>query len=75
VYGERPLSVDSTIAAGARLLEADARYRYRDVRMRCPVRSDSKNFRILDGWTRSTGTALVIPDTADIPVEFSPGGS
>jgi hypothetical protein len=75
VYSERPLGVDPTIAAGGQLPNVDERYRYRYTRLRLLVRSSGKYFLVPDGWTRATGTVLVLPDTADIRVEFSPGGS
>jgi hypothetical protein len=75
VYSERSLGVDGTLARADRLPGPDERYPYRYSGLRLLVMSGGKYFLVPDGWTRESGAVLVIPDTADIRVEFSPGGS
>jgi hypothetical protein len=75
VYSDRSLALDPAVAAGRQLPDGEARYRYHYAGLRLLVRSRGKYFLVPDGWTRTTGAVLVLPDTADIRVEFSPGGS
>jgi hypothetical protein len=75
VYSERSLGVADTHARADRLTGPDERYPYRYSGLRLLVMSGGKYFLVPDGWTRASGAVLVIPDTPDIRVEFSPGGS
>jgi hypothetical protein len=75
VYSERSLALEPAVATGRRLPDADARYRYHYAGLRLLVKSGGKYFLVPDGWTPTAGTVLVLPDTADIRVEFSPGGT
>jgi hypothetical protein len=75
VYSERSLGVTDTLARADRLTGPDERYPYRYSGLRLLVLSGGKYFLLPDGWTHGSGTLLVLPDTPDIRVEFSPGGS
>jgi hypothetical protein len=75
VYSERSLGVAETVAPADKLVGSEERYPYRYSGLRLLVQSGGKYFLVPDGWTRANGTLLVLPDTPDIRVEFSPGGS
>jgi hypothetical protein len=74
VYSERSLGVADTVAHAEQLTGPDERYPHRYTGLRLLVVSGGKYFLVPDGWTRARGTVLVLPDTPDIRVEFSPGG-
>jgi hypothetical protein len=52
----------------------NAEYRFRYTNLRLIIRSDERYFLLPEGWTRSTGTAILLQDTPNIRLEFSPGG-
>jgi hypothetical protein len=75
VYSERSLGVADQVAHADRLTGPDERYPFRYSGLRLLVLSGGKYFLVPDGWTHTSGTLLVLSDTPDIRVEFSPGGS
>jgi hypothetical protein len=74
VYSERSLGLADAVAHVDRLTGPDERYPHRYSGLRLLVQSGGKYFLVPDGWTRESGTLIVLPDTPDIRVEFSPGG-
>ena len=56
-----------------RLDARDSEYRYRYSGLRLLVRSAGKYFAVPDGWTQSTGTAIVLADNPGLRFEFGAG--
>jgi hypothetical protein len=52
----------------------NSEYRFRYTQLRLVIRSDDKYFLLPEGWTHSTGTAILLEDTPTIRLEFRPGG-
>ncbi len=53
----------------------DAVYRFRYSGLRLLVRSGGNYFLLPDGWTRRDGSAIVLPDSGALRLEFTPGTS
>lgn len=51
----------------------ESEYRFRYTNLRLVIRSNEKYFLLPDGWSRSTGTAILLEDTSNIRLEFRPG--
>lgn len=62
-------SIRETVIAGAA-----SNYQFRYSGLRLLVRSSGKYFLLSDGWSRQTGVALIVEDSAEIRVELRPGG-
>jgi hypothetical protein len=72
VYAPRRLQLPTTVTE--QTLDArNSEYRYRYVGLRLLVRSDGKYFVVPDGWTRSTGAAIVLVDGPGLRFEFGAG--
>ena len=50
----------------------ESAYRFRYHGLRLLVRSDGKYFLLPDGWTRTSGRALILPDSKELRYEFHP---
>ena len=51
----------------------NSEYRFRYTNLRLIIRSNEKYFLLPDGWSPSTGTAILLEDTSTIRLEFRPG--
>jgi hypothetical protein len=72
VYAPRRLQLPTTVTEQV-LDPGDSEYRYRYSGMRLLVRSDGKYFVVPDGWTQSSGTAIVLVDSPGLRFEFGAG--
>ncbi len=70
VFASKRLQIDVRGVVERRLTGDDVAYRYRYSGLRLLIRSGRKYFLLPDGWTRSNGTAIVLPDTPDYRFEF-----
>ncbi len=74
LYSKQRLHITAPGVRETRVEEADATYRYRYEGLRFLIRSGGKHFMVPERWTRSSGTAIVLPDNDQIRLEFT-GGS
>jgi hypothetical protein len=72
VYSERQLGIAGPGVIEQRVNGAAA-YRFRYKGLRLLIESDRRFFLLPQGWTRSNGTVIVLPDTPSTRLEFSPG--
>ncbi|MGH2701047.1 MAG: hypothetical protein ACRDJ2_04630, partial [Actinomycetota bacterium] len=73
VYSHQQLHIDAPGTTEDPIGEDETSFRYRTSGLKLFIKSDDKYFLLSEGWTRSQGTAIVIPDTADIRIELAPG--
>jgi hypothetical protein len=73
VLSKTSLSLPPAVTETA-ITTADSEYRFRYTNLRLIIRSNERYFLLPEGWTRSTGTAILLEDTPNIRLEFSPGG-
>lgn len=73
VYAPKRLAIDAGDVVEQRLAGDDGAYRYRYSGLRLLVRSGGKYFLVPDGWTRRSGTAIVLADSTDYRFEFGAG--
>ncbi len=73
VYAPKRLALDSGGVVEERLAGDDGAYRYRYSGLRLLVRSGGKYFLVPEGWTRRSGTAVVLADSPDYRFEFGAG--
>lgn len=73
VYSHQQLHIEAPGTTEDAIGEDETSFRYRTSGLKLFIRSDDKYFLLSDGWTRSEGTAIVLPDTADIRIELAPG--
>ena len=71
VFAPKALDIQGPGVTTRRLTGA---YGYRYDGLRLLVRSDDKYFLLPDGWTRASGTAIVLADDPGYRFEFAPGG-
>ena len=74
LYSKQSLQITAPGVRETRVEDADATYRYRYEGLRFLIRSGGKHFMVPEQWTRSSGAAIVLPDTDHIRLEFT-GGS
>lgn len=74
VYSARRLHLEGPTIRETELPGPDAAYRYRYSGLKLVVRSGGKWFLLPASWTPGNrGAALLLPDTDDLRVEFTPG--
>jgi hypothetical protein len=73
VFAPRRLDVTAPGVVEQRLVGADRAYHYRYSGLRLLIRSASKYFLLPNGWTRATGSAIVLSDSPDYRFEFGAG--
>ncbi|HET7518173.1 MAG TPA: hypothetical protein VFN05_10840 [Actinomycetes bacterium] len=74
VYSARRLHLEGPTLRETELPGPDAAYRYRYSGLKLVVRSGGKWFLLPASWTLGNrGAALLLPDTDDLRVEFTPG--
>ena len=70
VYSSRSLDVgepvDETVG------DAESYYRYRYSGLRVVIKAGDKYVLLTEGWTRDSGRAILIDDTAEVRLEFEP---
>jgi hypothetical protein len=71
VYAKQRLHLDR--AKETRLGRHDSAYAFRYDGLRLLVRSGGKYFLVPDDWSRENGVAILLPDTDELRLEFSPG--
>jgi hypothetical protein len=74
VFSVRSLGIDAAGVTATVISAADTAYKFRYSGLRLLVRSADKYFLVNDGWSRERGVTIVLRDTSDIRVEFTPGG-
>jgi hypothetical protein len=73
VFAPKRLDIRGSGIIERRLTGNDLAYRYRYSGMRLLIRSGGKYFLLPDGWTRSSGTAIVLADSRAYRFEFGAG--
>jgi len=73
VYSHQELFIDAPGTTEEAIGEDESSFRYRTSGLKLFIKSDDKYFLLSDGWTRTQGTAIVLPDSADIRIELAPG--
>jgi hypothetical protein len=74
VFSLRSLGINAVGVTASQIARADTAYKFRYSGLRLLVRSADKYFLVNDGWSRERGITIVLRDTSDIRVEFTPGG-
>ena len=74
VFSVRSLGIDAAGVTATVISAAGTAYRFRYSGLRLLIRSADKYFLVNDGWSRERGVTIVLRDTSDIRVEFTPGG-
>jgi hypothetical protein len=72
LYSKKPLSLPTSVQETP-LTTPNAQYVVRYSGLRFLAHSANKYFLLPDGWTRATGTVVVLEDTPDIRLEFKAG--
>jgi hypothetical protein len=73
ILSKYSLAIEANGVARTSIENLDGTFHYRYSGLRLLVRSGDKYFLLPEQWSRQDGTAIVIPDTSDIRLEFSPG--
>jgi hypothetical protein len=73
VFSRQALGIDAQGVTVTRITEPESAYRFRYSGLRLLIRSGGKFFLLPNGWSRAQGVAIVLADTEDIRLEFSPG--
>ncbi|MDQ4058590.1 MAG: hypothetical protein M3124_05650 [Actinomycetota bacterium] len=73
VYSHQQLHIDAPGTTEDAIGNDKSSFRYRTRGLKLFIKSDDKYFLLSDGWTRTQGTAIVLPDTPDIRIELAPG--
>lgn len=74
LFSMRSLGIDAAGVSVSKIATADGAYRFRYSGLRLLVHSADKYFLVNDGWSRERGVTIILRDTSDIRVEFTPGG-
>ena len=72
VYSKEQLHLVGPGVQAQSLAAENSAYLYRYGGLRLLVRSDGKYFLLPEGWTRSNGRAVILPDTKELRYEFEP---
>jgi hypothetical protein len=73
VYSEEQLGLSGPGVIEEALAETSSVFGFRYGGLRLLIRTDDKYFLLPDGWTRSIGTVIVLPDAAGLRFEFTVG--
>jgi hypothetical protein len=73
VYSKERLGLTGPGVVEEELPGARSAFHFRYEGLRLLIRSDDKYFLLPDGWTRSNGTAIVLPDSSGLRFEFTVG--
>jgi hypothetical protein len=73
VFSPKRLDIKADGVVERRLSGRDLAYRYRYSGLRLLLRSGGKYFLLPEGWTRSSGAAIVLADSPDYRFEFGAG--
>jgi hypothetical protein len=73
VFSLRSLGIDAPGVTSSKIASIDAAYKFRYSGLRLLIRSANKYFLINDAWSRERGVIIVLQDTSDIRLEFTPG--
>jgi len=73
VFAPKRLDIKADGVVERRLSGQHLAYRYRYSGLRLLIRSGDKYFLLPEGWTRSTGAAIVLADSSDYRFEFGAG--
>jgi hypothetical protein len=74
LYSERSLRLAVAGVAEVRCLDPDAAYRFRYDGLKLVLQSGDQYLLLPAGWTRENGTALLIPRSEAVRLEFAPPG-
>ena len=72
-YGKEQLGLRDSGVLEETLAGAHSAFGFRHAGLRLLIRSDDKCFLLPNGWTRSTGTAIALPDVSGLRFEFTVG--
>lgn len=72
LYSERSLSLDAPGVRETRCRDAHAAYRFRYDGLKLVLESGGQYFFLPTGWTRTSGTAILLPQDSSMRLEFSP---
>jgi protein-S-isoprenylcysteine O-methyltransferase Ste14 len=73
VFSRQDLGIDAPGVTTKRIGERESAYRFRYSGLRLLIRTGNKFFLLPDDWSRERGIAIVLTDSEDIRLEFSPG--
>jgi hypothetical protein len=74
IFSVNSLGIDSAGVTVSQIASSATAYRFRYSGLRLLVHSANKYFLVNSGWSRQRGTTIILADTPDIRLEFSPGG-
>ena len=74
VFSVKSLGINAVGVTASKITMADSAYKFRYSGLRLLVYSGNKYFLVNDEWSHGHGIAIVLHDTSDIRLEFTPGG-
>jgi hypothetical protein len=74
VFSVKSLGIDAPGVTASKLTDASSAYKFRYSGLRLLTYSAHKYFLVNSGWSHDHGVAIVLDDTPDIRLEFTPGG-
>ena len=73
VFSKQSLAISRPVME-QRMPGGDVAYRFRYTGLRLIMTAGGKYLLLSEGWSRESGTAVVLTDSPDIRLEFAPGG-
>jgi hypothetical protein len=74
VFSVKSLGIEAADVTVNKITSAASAYRFRYSGLRLLIHSANKYFMVNDGWSHQRGVVIVLQDTPDIRLEFTPGG-
>ena len=74
VFSAKSLDFDALGITVTKITSADSAYKFRYSGLRLLIHSAGKYFLVNDRWSHQHGVTIVLQDTPDIRLEFTPGG-
>jgi len=74
VFSVKSLDISAVGVTVSKITMADSAYKFRYSGLRLLVYSGNKYFLVNDKWSHEHGITIVLHDTSDIRLEFTPGG-
>jgi hypothetical protein len=73
VFSAKSLGIDAPGVTATKIIISSSAYRFRYSGLRLLIHSAGKYFLVNDKWSHRRGVTIVLQDTRDIRVEFTPG--
>jgi hypothetical protein len=74
VFSTKSLGINAEGVTVTKITTDSSAYKFRYSGLRLLIRSANKYFLVNEGWSHERGVTIVLQDTPDIRLEFTPGG-